>query len=303
MSRTAPQDLMDKETRIVLHQRSDWRPILHTIVILSGYAALSAVATGPFPTEVRSLATLCLGILFVGWFSAVHECVHGLFLRNRIANHAFGLFWACPTLLNFSLYKYYHLEHHRHTAVDGDPEPRGEYKSFAQYLLALPTIWLPVRFLALAVDAVRGRFPAYVRRPEHRRAILFDDIILAVWLILVSAATMVAPEPMLWAYWVPLAIYFPMLTITGLPEHYGCESTSEVWRNTRSTKSNLIFRFIYWNNNYHAEHHALPQVPYYNLPRVHAIIGGQFKHQVQSFAGFHLRLVRKLLRTSSESTS
>ncbi|MNT78351.1 Fatty acid desaturase [compost metagenome] len=35
---------------------------------------------------------------------------------------------------------------------------------------------------------------------------------------------------------------------------------------------NPISRFIYWNMNYHIEHHMFPMVPYHALPKLHAAI-------------------------------
>jgi fatty acid desaturase len=32
---------------------------------------------------------------------------------------------------------------------------------------------------------------------------------------------------------------------------------------------NPISRFIYWNMNYHVEHHMFPMVPYHRLPELH----------------------------------
>jgi fatty acid desaturase len=32
---------------------------------------------------------------------------------------------------------------------------------------------------------------------------------------------------------------------------------------------NPIFRFVYWNMNYHVEHHMFPMVPYHRLPELH----------------------------------
>jgi len=33
---------------------------------------------------------------------------------------------------------------------------------------------------------------------------------------------------------------------------------------------NPLFRFLYWNMNYHVEHHMFPMVPYHALPELHA---------------------------------
>jgi fatty acid desaturase len=35
---------------------------------------------------------------------------------------------------------------------------------------------------------------------------------------------------------------------------------------------NPFFRFVYWNMNYHVEHHMFPMIPYHALPKLHAAI-------------------------------
>ena len=39
--------------------------------------------------------------------------------------------------------------------------------------------------------------------------------------------------------------------------------------NTRTVKMCALNRFLYWNMNYHVEHHMFPMVPYYRLPELH----------------------------------
>ncbi|MBL4646752.1 MAG: fatty acid desaturase, partial [Rhizobiales bacterium] len=41
---------------------------------------------------------------------------------------------------------------------------------------------------------------------------------------------------------------------------------------SRTVYMNPISRFIYWNMNYHVEHHMFPMVPFHNLPKLHDII-------------------------------
>jgi len=33
-----------------------------------------------------------------------------------------------------------------------------------------------------------------------------------------------------------------------------------------------VLRFLYWNMNYHVEHHMFPLVPYHALPKLHALM-------------------------------
>ena len=58
--------------------------------------------------------------------------------------------------------------------------------------------------------------------------------------------------------------------MTGLLQHLGlAENVSDHRLNTRTVLMNPVSRFIYWNMNYHIEHHMFPMVPYHRLPELH----------------------------------
>jgi fatty acid desaturase len=61
--------------------------------------------------------------------------------------------------------------------------------------------------------------------------------------------------------------------MTGLLQHGGlADNVIDHRLNSRTVLMNPISRFIYWNMNYHVEHHMFPMVPYHALPRLHATI-------------------------------
>ena len=61
--------------------------------------------------------------------------------------------------------------------------------------------------------------------------------------------------------------------MTGLIQHGGlAENVLDHRLNSRTVYMNPISRFIYWNMNYHVEHHMFPMVPYHALPRLHELI-------------------------------
>ncbi len=61
--------------------------------------------------------------------------------------------------------------------------------------------------------------------------------------------------------------------MTGLLQHGGlADNVIDHRLNSRTVYMNPISRFIYWNMNYHVEHHMFPMVPYHALPRLHALI-------------------------------
>jgi fatty acid desaturase len=61
--------------------------------------------------------------------------------------------------------------------------------------------------------------------------------------------------------------------MTGLMQHGGlADDVLDHRMNSRTVYINPVSRFIYWNMNYHVEHHMFPMVPYHALPRLHALI-------------------------------
>jgi Na+-transporting NADH:ubiquinone oxidoreductase subunit F len=58
--------------------------------------------------------------------------------------------------------------------------------------------------------------------------------------------------------------------IVGLTQHAGlAENVTDHRLNTRTVYMNPITRFLYWNMNYHLEHHMFPMVPYHRLKDLH----------------------------------
>jgi fatty acid desaturase len=63
------------------------------------------------------------------------------------------------------------------------------------------------------------------------------------------------------------------LLMIGLPQHAGlAEDVLDHRLNSRTILLPAPVRFIYWNMNYHVEHHMFPMVPYHALPRMHEVI-------------------------------
>jgi fatty acid desaturase len=61
--------------------------------------------------------------------------------------------------------------------------------------------------------------------------------------------------------------------ICGVIQHAGlADNVLDHRLNSRTVYMNPISRFIYWNMNYHVEHHMFPMVPYHRLPELHALI-------------------------------
>jgi fatty acid desaturase len=59
----------------------------------------------------------------------------------------------------------------------------------------------------------------------------------------------------------------------GAPQHYGLSPDVPDHRLCcRSYTCSWLPAFLYWNMQYHIEHHMFPAVPFFNLPKLHAAI-------------------------------
>ena len=58
--------------------------------------------------------------------------------------------------------------------------------------------------------------------------------------------------------------------VFGLTQHAGlAEDVLDHRLNSRTVYMNPVLRFLYWNMNYHVEHHMFPMIPYHALPALH----------------------------------
>ncbi len=61
-----------------------------------------------------------------------------------------------------------------------------------------------------------------------------------------------------------------LVLMFGVTQHLGLfEDVRDHPLNSRTMYLNPVLRFLYWNMNYHIEHHMFPMVPYHALPALH----------------------------------
>jgi len=77
-------------------------------------------------------------------------------------------------------------------------------------------------------------------------------------------------------------------------EHAHCDMTANQLLSTRTVESNKIVRWLLWETNFHAEHHAYPMVPFFNLPKLHELLNDHIKHnECKSFASQNWQMIKK----------
>jgi fatty acid desaturase len=110
--------------------------------------------------------------------------------------------------------------------------------------------------------------------------------------------------------WLPL-LYFPLARLYGgwlhqifsLTQHAGlAENVRDHRLNTRTVNMNPVFRFLYFNMNYHIEHHLFPMVPFHALPELHERVQGDMPHTYSGLIEAFKEIVPTLIRQSKDAT-
>lgn len=268
--------------------------ILQATICLATYTALALLSLHLNTWKAWIFIWPVQSFLLAGFLGASHDCAHRAHYTSPSANRLAGMFWATLGVVNFTLYKHFHLDHHQFVGTDKDTEPAGEFDSVTSYLRSLPTIHFFLTFWKMSVNSLFGRHPHFIRNQTQRNEVIQDTFALLIWMTLVVVAAVIWTKVTLITYVIPVLLYFPMVFIFSLPEHYGCQHNEDWRENTRTITSNRVIAYLYWNGNYHADHHIFPRLPSRHLPYAHSLIRNELKFVGKSYLMFHIKLIMKL---------
>lgn len=210
------------------------------------------------------------GFTFFNMTTLLHEVVHSSVFRRRRPgwNRALGLVYATTSGISASQFTRWHLDHHDNLGSwEDDPKrhwlsPKRNARWF-KLLYCTPAL-IPLYFRAAASES--RSYPATLRRTIAIERLTTVVLQLAVaWALVAYGGWGVLAR--VWA--IPYFLVFPVaFTLNRLGQHYDIDPGHPLKWSTVMRPSRLWdFLFVY--SNYHAEHHYFPNVPFYNLRRLH----------------------------------
>ncbi|MEM6916931.1 MAG: fatty acid desaturase, partial [Verrucomicrobiota bacterium] len=208
-----------------------------------------------------------------------HEAGHGTAFRTDWMNNALYEVASFMVMREGVVWRWSHNRHHSDTIIVGrDPEiavPRPpDIKGLLLSLFALKTY--PDYFGRLFLHSfgkLREAEKTFIPESEYSKVFLTARIHLAVYLTVIALA--IATGSFLPLFYVGLTHFFGtwLMLVYGLTQHTGlAENVLDHRLNCRTFHTHLVNRFLYWNMNYHVEHHMFPLVPYHAVPALHEAI-------------------------------
>jgi fatty acid desaturase len=249
------------------------RPIWNFVCIL--YPALwvlSVVVMERFPAwYVRLAGVAVIAISMQAMGILMHEALHRNLFRRRAPDRWAAFIFGVPAFFSGAAYKVAHLNHHRYTRTKFDQDEFSNFcRSDTQYLTLFYTWFVAGTFLYFFI--VPWKALAIGGANDRRQILLEYGTMLGIYgFTIVSCLITGHASWLLWYWLIPAQIAMVFSNIRGLAEHQ-CTGQGSVVSRTRTTKSTRLVSFLMLNLNYHLEHHLFPGIPWYNLPKVHAIL-------------------------------
>jgi fatty acid desaturase len=225
-------------------------------------------------------AFLVFGILYTSpGDSRWHECGHGTAFKTPWMNEVIYQFASFLVLRSATPWRWSHTRHHTDTIIVGrDPEIAMERPPIWRILLMqiFQLYGGPVeikRFILHVFSKLDTPEKEYIPASEHAKT--FKEARIYMLIILSTIAACIYTGSFLPAMFIVLPSFYGniLALMFGVSQHLGLyEDVLDHRLNSRTMYLNPVFRFLYWNMNYHVEHHMFPMVPYHALPKLHEVM-------------------------------
>ena len=300
-----------------LHERSDARAAVQTL----GYLAILAttftaawLSVGRVAWGWTALLIFAHGMVSSFLINGVHELGHGTVFKTKRWNDIFCHVLAFFGWINHEVFQASHVRHHRYTL-----HPPEDLEVVLPVRLMLRHFFLQgifswkdfkfnvVQALRLARGKFRGEWELTLfpeGDTERRRApvrwarvlllghgaISLTGIVTGQWILPVLLTF--GPFYGGWLFW-----------LCNNTQHIGlCDNVSDFRLCTRSFTLNPFVRFLYWQMNYHIEHHMYAAVPCYNLSELHTLIKKDLPPTPRGIAGVWREIAGILRKQETDPT-
>jgi fatty acid desaturase len=269
--RATMKELMQRQDRDAIRDTLLWYSLIIGAGVLA-YLSLGTLWAVP--------AFLLYGTLYAGPAdSRWHEAGHGTAFKTRWMNDLLYQFASFQEMRRPTVWRWSHARHHTDTLVRGrDPEVQAQLPIHPLHLVAdMVGLKMAPREFAMALVNSTGHLSAeektFIPQAEWSKAVNQARAWMAIYAVVAGACIYLSSLVPLLFIGLPSIYGAWLYNFFGLTQHAGLpENVLDHRLNCRTFMANPVFRFLYWNMNYHVEHHMFPMVPYHALPRLYETI-------------------------------
>ncbi|RZO19852.1 MAG: hypothetical protein EVB05_09605 [Candidatus Thioglobus sp.] len=304
---------IDRTLLKALLKRTNWHGLVYLFYFIALLLTTGTLAFLSISTLWSIPAFLLFGGIWVFATSVAHETAHGTPFKNHALNESVLFVSGLMVQQTPCLLRYVHSHHHSHTAVVGDdPEiiltnPMRLKDFILKALIDIGSIWYFIKATVLLAlhrpdqDAVRC-----IPVKKMHRAVIEAQTFLVIYIGIIVWSLIAQSWVPIVMFILPRAFGAPTHGVILATQHLGMAQNIKDHRHTTRTMIvNPILRVLYWNMNFHIEHHMFPQVPFHALPRLHHAIKDQCPTPTNGVSGALREIISMVRhqRTDAEFTT
>jgi fatty acid desaturase len=238
-----------------------------------------------------------------------HECGHGTAFKTRWMNDIVYYIASFMLLREPTVWRWSHARHHTDTIIVGrDPEiqiPRpARISNVVLNLFSLKGGIAALRQIAFhATGRMAPEEASFIPEMEQFRVYRAARVYIAILAATVLASIALRSVLPLMLVGLPSFYGAWLMVVFGTTQHSGLdEDVLDHRLNSRTIYMNRLCRFLYWNMNYHVEHHMFPMVPYHALPQLHELVKDDCPKPYSGLREAYREIIPALLRQRHDPT-
>jgi fatty acid desaturase len=232
-----------------------------------------------------------------------HECGHGTAFRTQWMNKVVYQIACFMIMRNPVVWRWSHARHHTDTIIVGRDLEIATMRPpdllrVALNVFGIIDVWTAMTdMLRYAAGHLSAAEKEIIPEMERRKAFVAARVWLAIYLAVIALTIYLQSILPLMLIGLPRMYGAWHLLMVGLLQHGGlAEDVLDHRLNSRTVLINPLSRFVYWNMNYHVEHHMFPMVPYHALPRLHEAIKHDLPAPTPSILAGYREMIPAFLR-------
>jgi fatty acid desaturase len=287
-----------------LTERSDARGLVQSLAFLAVFLGTTALCLwlwkdGLWLPLVLACWLHSTFLFLLSMAAGVHELSHGTAFRTKWLNEVFYKLFCFLTWNNPVHFRASHTFHHQatvHRGVDLEviqgpvAEKLNARNLFLWFTFDAPWFWVLIKAAirhALGDGDAEYFFwkPLFAKDDPRRKAMIRWARFMVLGHILL-AAIFVWFQIWILLYLVTFGSFFAtwLGKLFGALQHTGLSESKPDWRLLCHTvELGRLGRFLYWNMNFHIEHHMFAAVPFHRLPELHALVAYDYPVPIRGF--------------------
>lgn len=232
-----------------------------------------------------------------------HETGHGTAFKTDWMNNVLYEIASFMVMRESTVWRWSHTRHHSDTIIVGrDPEiavPRPpDIRNIIMSFFALGTYLKYFQHIVMhSFSRMSAEEKTFIPEVEFQKVFHRARVYVCLYAIVVGLSIYShSILPLMFVGFTNLCGTW-LMVVYGCTQHAGlAENVLDHRLNCRTVYMNPINRFLYWNMNYHVEHHMFPLVPFHALPKLHETVKDDCPTPYQSLFAAWCEIIPTVLK-------